>query len=276
MYIPNVYRIALQCIYPMYIRMHYNVYACCTTMYIHNVYTDTLQCIHPISIVDIRWVTPAYTLGCTPLYIVLHFVSHNVYIFYVNMLPNVYTFVTQCIFNIHWVYTLGCIRIYIGLQDIYIVLRFLSHNVYTKKCYPMYIRQNALQCISPMYIKCNTMYIPPYTFHSSTKRGIYIGLHFIYIGLHFDIHLRCTLGCMVLGYIVVHFLYTLCNILIYIGYIHCVTFLPLYIHWVTYIHCGGTTMYIGVLHNVPIYIVYIHWGVFPTLGVYRCYYVFFA
>ena len=134
MYIPNVYS-ALQCIYPMYIGMHYNVYTC-YTMYI---------------------------------------------VFYVNMLPNVYIFVTQCIFNIHWVYTLGYICIYIGLHDIYIVLHFVSHNVYRKKCYPMYIRQNALQCISPMYIKCNTMYIPPYTFTDEQKEGY---IHWVTFYIH--------------------------------------------------------------------------------------------
>ena len=154
-------------IYTMYILMHYNVYThVLQSMYIemhYNVYTDTLQCMHPIYIVDIRWVTSVY--------IVLYFVSHNVYIFTCNLLPNVYlyTFVTQCILNIHWVYTFGYICIYIGLQDIYIVLYFLSHNVYRKICYPMYIRQNTLQCISPMYIKCNTMYIPPYTFTDEQK-----------------------------------------------------------------------------------------------------------
>ena len=152
MYIPNVYRHALQCIYPMYIRMHCNVYT---------------QCIYE----------------CTAMYM----------FFYVNLLPNVYKFVTQCIFNIHWVYTLGCIRIYIGLQDIYIVLHFLSHNVYSKKCYTMYIRQNALQCISAMlpnvYKMQHNVYGTLYI-QGRAQRGVY------------------TLGCI---------LYTFGCILIYIA-----------------------------------------------------------
>ena len=178
----NVYTHALQYIYPMYILMHYNVYThVLQSMYIemhYNVYTDTLQCMHPIYIVYIRWVTFVYTLCCIS--------CHTMYIYFAcNLLPNVYTFVTQCIFNIHWVYTFGYICIYIGLQDIYIVLHFMSHNVYRKICYPMYIRQNALQCISPMYIKCNTMYIPPYTFTDTTKRGVYTLGYMVY-----------TFGCM--------------------------------------------------------------------------------
>ena len=85
------------------------------------------------------------------------------------------------IFYIHCVYTLGYIYIYIVLQRIYIVLHFLSHNVYRKKYYPMYIRQNALQCIYPMYIKCNTMYIPPYTLTAEPKKGY---IHWVALYIH--------------------------------------------------------------------------------------------
>ena len=91
MYIPNVYRNALQCIYPMYIGMHYNVYTqCiyeCTIMYIPNVYRNALQCIYPM---------------------------------YIGMHYNVYTFlgktVTQCIYICHPMYIQYTLGIYIGLH----------------------------------------------------------------------------------------------------------------------------------------------------------------
>ena len=120
MYIPNVYTNALQCIYPMYIGMHYNVY------------TGALQCIYLISIVyrvDIHWVAPPYTLGCTPIYILLYFMSHNVYSY---MLPNVYTHVTQRICE----YTFG---IYIG-EQVYIHWVTCHIHCVTFFCHTMYIQ----------------------------------------------------------------------------------------------------------------------------------------
>ena len=120
MYIPNVYTNALQCIYPMYIGMHYNVY------------TGALQCIYLISIVyrvDIHWVAPPYTLGCTPIYILLYFMSHNVYSY---MLPNVYTHVTQRICE----YTFG---IYIG-EQVYIHWVTCHIHCVTFVCHTMYIQ----------------------------------------------------------------------------------------------------------------------------------------
>ena len=140
------------------------------------------------------------------------------------MLPNVYTCYTMYIpiyiVYIHCVtfaYTLCC-------KPYTLCYIFLSHNVYTRTCYTMYMRPNALQCIYTMYIKCNTMYIPPHTLTTRQKGAIYIVLHFIYIVLHFYIRCRWASGNMVPIYIVVHSQYTLCNMFIYIVYIHCVTF----------------------------------------------------
>ena len=130
MYIHNVYRNVLQCIYTMYIGMHYNVYTQCIYLMHCNVYTDTLQCTLPIYIADTHWVTFSYTLGDKP-YTLCYIFCHTMYIdknvtqcIYVQMHYNVYTQcisdATQCIsYHVHS----GKGGTYIWLQPIYIWLQ---------------------------------------------------------------------------------------------------------------------------------------------------------
>ena len=151
---------------------------------------------------------------------------------YISLSPNVYSIY---ITDIHWdtpVCTLGYTCIYISLH-------FMSPNVYTWTCNPMYIRQNVPQCIYTMYIKCCTMYIGVYTF---PPNGLYIGLHCIYIWVFLDIRPRCRLSNAITVHPNIHWVTCQCTLGIYIGlhtppfYIHWVTF-PLNIHWVTAPQC---------------------------------------
>ena len=197
----------------MYIGMHYNVY------------TGALQCILPISIVyhvPIHWVTPSYTLGCTPIYIVLHFVSHNVYR---SMLPNVYTCYTMYIpiyigytHCVTFAYTLCC-KPYtlccISCHTMYI--KYMLPNVYT--CYTMYIPMyivyiHCIHCVAS-HIHCVTFFVTQCIYKNM--------LHNVYAS-------KCTTMYIHNVYKMQHNVYTPP----YIdhppkrGYIHCVAF---------YIHC---------------------------------------
>ena len=130
-------------------------------MYIPNVYRNAVQCTYFLMSI------------CYPMYIYL---SPNVYSIYIGY--------------IHWVaseYTLGC----------------KTYTLCCIFCHTMYIQKNVTQCIYvkmhynvypqcyPMYIKCNTMYMAPYTFRDGHKEGY-----------------SYTLGCI---------LYTFGCILIYIA-----------------------------------------------------------
>ena len=127
---------------------------------LHNVYPN-IHWVYTLCYICIYIVLQA-------IYIVLHFVSHNVYKIHVTqciyMLHNVYP-------NIHCVYTLCYICIYIVLQAIYIVLHFfvtqciyknMLHNVYASKCTTMYIHN--------VYKMQHNVYTPPYIDHQP-KRG---------------------------------------------------------------------------------------------------------
>ena len=175
---------------------------------------------------------------------------------YIGLSPNVYSIY---IGDIHWdtpVYTLGCTCIYISLH-------FMSPNVYTWTCHPMYIRKNVPQCISPMYIKCCPMYIGVYTFGS---RGLYIGLHCIYIGVFLDIRPRWALSNAITVHPYIHWVACQYTLGIYIG-LHPPLF---YIHWVVYTLGCCYPMYIRCYPMYIIYIGDIHWVVLGFTDVASC------
>ena len=117
-------------------------------MYIHNVYRNALQCIYRHTTMCTSDIHCIYTLGYICIYIVLHFVSHNVYTFFM-------LHVTQCIYICHPMYIQYTLCIYIGLHlhihcvatHIHCVTFFVTQciskkmlpNVYTSKCTTMYI-----------------------------------------------------------------------------------------------------------------------------------------
>ena len=167
------------------------------------------------------------------------------------MSQNVYTLVTQCIFNIHYRYTLGYTCIYIGLHT---HIHYITFHVTECICHRMYIRQIVTQCIYQMYIKCCTMYIGVYT---SGPRGLYITVHSIYITVFLDIRPRCRLSNAITVHANIH--YSACQ---YIGYIHWVTFPPclytLRCISTEYTLGNNTVMYIRCYRMYIIYITDIH------------------
>ena len=62
-------------------------------------------------------------------------------------------------------------------HNVYKCTTMYIHNVYSGKCYPMYI--NALQCIYPMYIDV-TQCITPNVYSCQYTLGIYIVLQFFW------------------------------------------------------------------------------------------------
>ena len=171
MYIHNVYRNALQCIYPMYIY--------CTTMYIpvhYNVYFRYPLCTMYLYIglhLNIHWGAHLYTLCCI--------LCHTMYI---DPCYPMYIHVTQCISQ----YTLGihivlhlhihCVASHIHCVTFFVtqcIYKNMFHNVYTSKCTTMYIRT----CYR-MYIKCNTMYQPPNIVEHAKKGYIHCVAFYIH------------------------------------------------------------------------------------------------
>ena len=129
MYVPNVCRCVIQCIYPTYIDMLPNVYTqriySYSTMYILNVYWDVVQCIYSMYIDMLSNVYTQRIYAYSTMYILnvyIHMLS-NVYAqriltCYPMYIHNVYIYVTQCI----WSYTLCT-------QDMYIWLHLIIHWV---------------------------------------------------------------------------------------------------------------------------------------------------
>ena len=125
------------------------------------------------------------------------------------------------------------------------------HNVYSGKCYPMYI--NALQCIYPMYIDV-TQCITPNVYSCQYTLGIYIVLQFFWRPYIHWVTVY-TLWCRLIFVTQCIYCVTQCIYGIYIG-------THVYTLWHTYIHLV-TCIYIGL--HAFIYIV-LHWRRAYTLG----------
>ena len=152
-------------------------------------YTSDIHCRYVGLHLYIHWGAHPYTLcciSCHTMYILLHVKCCPMYI---HMSPNVYSIYIGYTHWVTFVYTLGC-KPYtfccIFCHTMY-VEKSVTQCIYVKMHYDVYTQctSNATQCVSH-----------PIHSRRSTKRGIYIGLHFIYILLYFDIRCRCLLGNM--------------------------------------------------------------------------------
>ena len=129
------------------------------------------------------------------------------------------------------------------------------HNVYTKKCYPMYIY--ALKCIYPMYINV-TQCITPNVYTRQYTLGIYIVLHFLATSYIHWVTVY-TLGCMWFLLPNVYTVYTLGH-----TYIHWDTIIYIWWHQYTlgiYIvlhrQCTYTLGNIGYIHCITLHKIWI-------------------